>query len=110
MGKLQQVYNKWDFFASPIEGLHLHGKQEIGTSIGCLFSVLTTIIVLLYASVRAKIVFLEDGRPKVSISELKGNYEDQKVDLRKGNLRFIVSFFLFKGFSLCCTSSRPVQI
>jgi hypothetical protein len=74
-------FDKWDFFASPVPSFNMEGEEQVGTSIGCLFSILATITIIFYASVRGQIC-ISKGRPSISSIIIENNYsKDYKVDL-----------------------------
>ena len=50
-------FDRWDMFAQPVSAFNLEGAEAVGTSIGCLSTVLMTGLVLAYAAVRGKICF-----------------------------------------------------
>ena len=55
--KTNSFYDRWDFFAEPVTGLNMEGAKQIGTSIGFLFSIIMTVLVLAFSIGKIKIFF-----------------------------------------------------
>jgi hypothetical protein len=53
------VFDRCDIFAHPIVSYNLEGHKKIGTSIGCIFSLLFATVVTAYLVVKGRICFLK---------------------------------------------------
>jgi len=59
-------FDRWDFFRQPVSNFNLEGTKEVGTSVGCLLSLITIAFVAPYAFTKAEMSIL---RSRVDISE-----------------------------------------
>jgi hypothetical protein len=83
-------FDRWDMFAQPVSGFNLQGTEAVGTSIGCLSTILMTGFVLAYAVVRGKICF-EKSRPTITdIDGVGARAPTDILDLSEHN--FTVAF------------------
>jgi hypothetical protein len=88
------AFDRWDMFSTPMPHFNIEGNKKVGTSIGCIFSVLMISLCLAYGGTRG-IFFITKSRPLISSYTLTGHREnDEKVNMGKHN--FQVAFDLKK--------------
>jgi hypothetical protein len=57
--KGQQYINKFDIYGSPIPGFNFEQNQTIGSIPGIIFSILTALLMILYAGKKLEILFIQ---------------------------------------------------
>ena len=70
------IFDRYDMFGTPIPSFNLEGTDRVGTSIGCIFSVIITVIVLSYSYTKGKIFVYKD-KPLITTASLydEGSYD-----------------------------------
>ena len=84
------LFDEYDMFSVPVNSFHLEGQEKIGTSIGFIFSIFMSLVVLSQVIVQGYICATKD-RPLFTQTTLENgrNYTDT-VDLKKFN--FTIAF------------------
>jgi hypothetical protein len=88
------VFDKWDMFSANMVNFNIEGTEKVGTSIGCVFTVLLILLLLAYGSVRG-IFFISKSRPLISSYSMpSARLNTDKIPLVEHN--FQVAFSLKK--------------
>lgn len=99
MKRVNAFFDNWDIFASPSMRFNLEGRQQIGTSIGCICTLCLAVLVVIYTGVRMSICIRKDN---VLITTYKGINQrpiDEEVNITEYNFQmaFKVTNFTLLG-------------
>ena len=74
-------FDRRDFFAQKVPSFNMEGQDRVGTSIGCIFSTIMAVCIIMYGGYKTLICFSRLN-PNVSEVVLENYYSDKfSVDL-----------------------------
>jgi len=96
-------------FGAPMQSFNIEGSEQVGTSIGCIFSCLLTITVLVFAITKGRI-FVQKGKPEIAtVLDIMAIEKGDKINLQDQEVGFEMAFGLVNKKGMVIKDSQDLQ-